>query len=217
MFQAVEKTEARTVWVETPISELGMGFLESTRIEITRGGDASDWSEPGTPYTSNLLAGLWPEDWELALMALGYSPGSDEARDFLFDLVSDQHPESDEDWLIDEAKTRLLKGIDIMPTWGGASTRAMFVRAAFVRGTGQDGSAVVAPTGGAQQPDVMAFDMWRLLLDKELNKLGVNYGGITDEEVQDEHSRGVEPAALAERISQRAESTQPVDAGEDAD
>ena len=75
MFQAVETNEVRTVWMDSLLPS-GLGFLKATRVEILLNpGGVSDWSEPGTAYKAVLLAGLWPDDHELALMVLGYVPG----------------------------------------------------------------------------------------------------------------------------------------------
>ncbi len=222
-FQAVETTEARTVWVESPIPEMGMGFLQSARVEIVLNPEGvSDWSEPGTAYRALLMAGLWPDDHELALMTLGYVPGSEESADFLTSLV-----DSDEDGVYDlhEAHKILLAGVTIMPTWAGQTTRMIFVNRAFATGTAKDDAPNVQRTGkgGQRMVSEMSFEEWKLMLDLELSKRGLPmaddiYGDITDDKLRHCHDSNltVKDTADAIETAQRDTRPEPVDAEPDA-
>lgn len=227
MFQCVEMTEARSVWVDSPTPEFGMGFLQSTRVEIVLNPDGvSDWKEPGTAYMCTLMAGLWPDKDELALMVLGYSPGSEEALQFLRALVPDIPDLAIAGDAIDAAHKALLEGVKIMPVWDQAVTRMVFVTGAFTRGTAKDDSLNLQRTGaGGQQPGEMSFDHWHLMLDLALKKRGLFMVGemcgqaMTNEILREKHSKGstVEEIANAiQELTKRDNEVEPVDADADA-
>lgn len=212
MYQAIETTEARTVWVDAAAPEFGMGFYKATRVEVVLNPEGvSDWNEPGSAYQCSLMSGLWPDKEEIALMVLGYSPGSEEANAFLVGLIPNgfaipadvNNPTPD---IIAEGTKRLLEGVRVMPVWGNARTRMVFVTGAFMRGTAKDDAPNLNRTGpGAQRPAEMAFDHWKLMLDLQLKKMGlsmVDETMMTDELLRERHGAHVTIEDVANEIQQ---------------
>lgn len=221
MYQAIETTEARTVWVSSDAPEFGMGFLRATRVEVILNPDGvSDWNEPGSAYQCNLMSGLWPDKHDIALMVLGYSPDSQEADTFLAQLAELDLGDNF-DWKA-SAYERLLKGVRVMPVWGNATTRMVFVTGAFMRGTAKDDAPNLNRTGpGAQRPAEMAFDHWKLMLDLELKKRGLPFvddATLTDDKLRKCHSSGmtIKDTANAIESTRLAQGSEPVDARPDA-
>lgn len=223
-FQAIEMNEVRSVWVESPLPELGMGFLKSTRVEILLNPDGvSDWSEPGTAYKAVLMAGLWPDDHELALMVLGYVPGSSEAADFLTSLV-----DTTDDLVYDlnDAYIQLLKGVQIMPVWGaGQRERMLFVLKAFASGTSKDNAPNMQRTGTqVRSASQMGFEQWKLMLDLALTKAGTSMSDIlidddwiTDDDLHGWHDNNINVEGTVIEIARRIKGSESVDANENDD
>lgn len=216
MFQCIELNETRSVWVDAAVPELGMGHFASSRIEIKLDpAGVSDWKEKGVAYKCVLLGGLWPDDDEIRLMILGYSPGSTESDNFLRALGR-RSTLTKEEWKA-EGKIVLMEGIQLMPVWAQARERMAFVSGAFTRGTAQDEAGNYQRTGTPDRtkPDALSFDHWRTLVDVELHKLGVPLTG--DEELEDlkiVHGEGTKPVQFA---TERSTRTANVDAEQDTD
>lgn len=165
MFQPLEVTEARTIWIDSP-SDDRLGFQDSSRVQIDRDPiGTSDFSEAGDGFKATLLGGMWPDDDELRLLVVGVVPGSEDETKYLLSLVRDMTFDEDDIAWSEEALTRLRKLIQIMPSWGGQRERAMFVMPGLPRIKPE----TVKTAAENREPDrKMSFDMWRIQVDMKL-------------------------------------------------
>lgn len=178
MYQPIEVTSARTVWIDSP-SEERLGFYGSSRVQIDRDPTGlTDWKEPGDPYRATLMSGMWPDDDELRLLVVGVVPGSSDAEYYLRELHPDdvKAPKGQLTGNLRKDATTHLKyhtnaGMDvlrelvqIMPAWSGQTQRSIFVRLGTPCGTPQ-----TVVTESQQEPDRrLTFDMWRIQVDAML-------------------------------------------------
>jgi len=195
-FQCIQQSEAASAWLDVPGPDMGLGFLEATKLRVER--VTPDLIEGGDAWRVTLLAGLWPSEQDLALMVLGYSPGSPEAASFLGALEA-----AGGVVMVARGTTpsRLTEGTAVMPALSGSRQRMVFVTGAFESGPGAAQTAQLTkqePAG--QRPDQMGYDQWRLMVDLELHKHGATLTGEEDEaflrEVYDDGDGTPESAAL---------------------
>ncbi len=223
MFQCIELTEAHSVWVDNAAPHFGWGaFGDATRFRVERGPEmAGGYKEPGDAYECTLMSGLWPDKIDIALMVLGYEPGSDEADQFMLGLVHQMALNEVDDDVDGAARTKLLDGVKVAPVWGDDQrTRMVFVVRAFPRGTAATATLNLQRTvPGGQIASQLSFDYWRLLLDKELKSRDLTFTEDTEEEwLRGQHGEGRTVGETADEVaSQRARGPATVDAEPDAD
>lgn len=188
MFQPLEVTESRTIWIDSP-SDDRLGFQDSSRVQIDRSPvGTGDFSEPGDGFKATLLGGMWPDDDELRLLVVGIVPGSEMASDYLKQLVPADIQMAavvqDDIGITDAALEEgfrikgmeILRGlVQIMPSWSGQQERAMFVLPGLPRIKPE--TIKTAAENSEPQPK-MSFDMWRIQVDMKLIASG---RGGTDE------------------------------------
>lgn len=175
MFQPLEVTEARTIWIDSPTNER-LGFQDSSRVQIERDPvSTGDFSEEGEGYKATLLGGMWPDDDELRLLAVGVVPGTPNADVYLGWLVPDavrmglvqKEVEGEIDpaleaAIIDHGMGVLRKKVQIMPSWSGQRERVLFIQSGL-KLTKPDTIKSAALNREAQPK--MSFDMFRIQVD----------------------------------------------------
>lgn len=185
MFQPLEVTEARTIWIDSP-SDDRLGFQDSSRVQIDRSPmSTGDFSEPCDGFKATLLGGMWPDDDELRLLVVGIVPGSEMALNYLKRLVPADIQMAavvqDDIGVTDAALEEgfRVKGMEIlrslvqiMPSWSGQQERAMFVlpgllrvKPETVKSASQRGSTAAV---NKESKSKMSFDMWRIQVDMKL-------------------------------------------------
>lgn len=180
MYQPIEVTAARTVWIDSP-SEDRLGFHNSSRVQIDRDPTGvTDWKEPGDAYRATLMSGMWPDDDELRMLVVGVVPGSPNGDAYLEQLVPPgtvvkwTKPKGNDAVDITKAyKAKahqaagmeiLAKAVTIMPAWQGQTIRSIFVRSGTPHGKPQ-----TVVTESQEKPErKMTFDMWRIQVDMKL-------------------------------------------------
>lgn len=198
MYQPIEVTSARTVWIDSP-SEERLGFHDSSRVQIDRDPTGvTDWNEPGEAYQATLMGGMWPDDDELRLLVVGVVPGGEQADAYLYQLVSGSGKTlSDDDNPRAIAWDIIRTAVDIMPAWQGQSQRSIFVRLGTLRGTPQ-----TVITESQKEPDrSLTFDMWRIQVDAKLIASGRGgTDGLTERglvALKKDYDTGVSPSDYA--------------------
>ena len=196
MFQPLEVTESRTIWIDSPGNDR-LGFQDSSRVQIDRSPvGTGDFSEPGDGFKATLLGGMWPDDDELRLLVVGVVPGSPQAANLIDSLVSDKgdyiESVSEEGWKI------LRSMVQIMPSWSGQQERAMFVLPGLPRVKPE----TVKTAAVNSEPDrKMSFDMWRIQVDMKLVASGLGgTEGLTDKglvALKKDYDSGISPADYA--------------------
>lgn len=167
MFQPLEVTEARTLWIDSPSTER-LGFQDSSRVQIDRDSvGTGDFTETGDGFKAKLLGGMWPDDDELRLLVVGVVPNSEQADAYLFLLV--KHNTSPTDDFSDgprEMAWNILRSlVQIMPAWAGQQERTIFVSSTLSRVKPE----TVKTAAVNREPDrKMSFDMWRIQVDMKL-------------------------------------------------
>ena len=221
MFQCIEESETRSIWTENPLPSLGMGLVRATRILIETTPDGrADIQQGGTCFEATLAHGMWPDNWELMLMILGYSPGSDESNQFLMEIAPVPFDAEDKTSMMDAGIKRLLAGFSIMPVFVGAanSRRVVYQNVEFVRGTAANEVLNLERTAPAgQNVDAMSYQEWVLQIDLNLYQEKQPCAGSTKADnlpLKDWHSEGMTPDDATTSIINRRTSF--VDVGENA-
>lgn len=193
MFQPLEVTEVRTIWIDSPGDDR-LGFQDSSRVQIDRNPiGTGDFSEPGDGFKATLLGGMWPDDDELRLLVVGIVPGSPQAANLIDSLVSDKGDDIEdvaaEGWKI------LRSLVQIMPSWSGQQVRAMFVMPGLTRVRPE----TVKTAAVNSEPDrKLSFDMFRVQVDAMLIARGKPATDTWDQSnmlvLSNPHAKGVTPA-----------------------
>lgn len=178
MFQPLEVTDARTLWIDSPNTER-LGFQDSSRVQIDKDPvGTGDFAESGDGFKAKLLGGMWPDDDELRLLVVGVVPGSKMAHSYLRRLVPADIQMAaivqDDIGVTDAALEEgfRVKGMEIlrslvqiMPSWGGQQERVMFVSSALLRVKPE---TVKTAAVNLEPERKMSFDMWRIQVDMKL-------------------------------------------------
>lgn len=197
MFVPIETSGARTVWIDS-IDENQIGFADSSRVEIRRSNTA--FGEEGDAFEAHLLGGMWPDDDELMLLAVGVPPATPQAHEYLLRigelhltgevLTSERARVPGTEPTEQRGMERLREMVSLMPAWSGQMTR----------------SILVAPNTPRLDPESMrkqmeeekekkaSFDSWRLNVDVKMSTLGA--GSTDDLEVplmQEAWEKGMTP------------------------
>ena len=176
MYQPIETTAARTIWIDSPTEER-LGFQDSSRVQIDRDPTGvTDWKEPGDAFRATLMGGMWPDDDELRLLVVGVVPHSAQAEHYL--LMGGQRHIAGEtltsrnacvpgtDSTQERGMERLRDAVQIMPAWAGQKERSIFVRQGTPRA---EPSTVLTEATGITAPKqaqrTLTFDMWRIQVD----------------------------------------------------
>ena len=211
MFQPIEVTGARSVWLDSPTDDadnvLMLGFANSCRVQIdVNPAGMSDWQEEGDCYRVTLLGGLWPDDDELRLMVLGVIPDSDQSKAYLNAVLPDEaravatstalrmavgtgtldpkHQQDFVDAAIKQAAMALLKAhILIMPAWANDKQRDIFVRVGLPKV--QPATIKSEAEDVNEQQSALPFGMWLLQVEAALGVAGIT---VSDTLLEDEHS-----------------------------
>ena len=172
MFQPLEVTEARTIWIDSPGNDRSgeaarLGFQDSSRVQIDRDPvGTGDFSETGDGFKATLLGGMWPDDDELRLLVVGIVPDSEKAEAYLNHLVNHKTFPTDYQDAAKEVAWDIMRGlVQIMPSWGGQQERVMFVSSKLPRVKPE----TVKTAAVNSEPDrKLSFDMFRIQVDAML-------------------------------------------------
>lgn len=183
MYQPIETSAARTIWIDSPTQEM-LGFANSSRVQIDRDPTgALDWESAqtkGEAFRATLMGGMWPDDDELRLLVVGVVPGSDDAKAYLQHIIPnttplDISPDDVDNIKVTEAAIlkqgwKILKQqVLIMPAFGGSLTKSIFVKLGTPIAEVQDiKAAATDPTPDPRPEKKISFDMWRIQVDMKL-------------------------------------------------
>jgi len=180
MFQPLEVTDARTLWIDSPSTER-LGFQDSSRVQIDKDPvGTGDFTEAGDGFKAKLLGGMWPDDDELRLLVVGVVPGSEMALVYLNQLVSANMqmaalikdgitltcPSLEEELRV-KGMGILRPLVQIMPAWAGQQERTIFVSSTLPRIKPE--TVKTAAVNSELNPDrKLSFNMFRIQVDAML-------------------------------------------------